>query len=152
MASIVPSKLHPDEEVSYSLAGGEFTLGPGGSYETDDQALILNAISHPWLSVEADPATAIVVDDRARHVDPKLDVLAAAHGTEAFDSEKIVALEASKVRSVAAPVAIQAGLNQDKKVIEAGVAHTLAAEPVVVERADKATDKARTAVEKKGDN
>ena len=153
MAQIVPSKLHPSEEVKYSLSGGEFSLAPDGSYTTDDPVLILNAYSHPWLDVVQDPPTGIVFESKSPHMDPMKDVLAAAHDSDAFDVEKLIALEASKVRQFPAPVAIEAGLDQEKKIIEHGVAETVAAEPVVTERAERATEKAVAAVEKKkGDN
>jgi hypothetical protein len=52
MATISNSDLAPDEQVHYSVAGAEFDLDPGGTFETDDEQVLANAQAHPWLKVE----------------------------------------------------------------------------------------------------
>jgi hypothetical protein len=152
MATIVPSPLHPSEEVAYSLAGGDFKLAAGGSYETEDPVLISSAYVHPWLEVKAEPLPDFRLPELGHRLDPKDDVLSAAHGSQAFDPEAIAATEREKMAAWLAPTAIEAGLDQDKVVVEAGVAQTLAAEDKVVEAAETEEEKATKAVDKKGKN
>lgn len=140
MAVIVPSKLHPAEEVFHSLPGGEFSLAPDGSYETDDPALIENAYASPWLDVKPDEAVEYVYDDSERRLDPRKDVLAAAHGSEAFNPEAIKAVEDEKRAPWLASVAVESGLDQEKKTVEAGIAQTIAAQDVVQAKASKAAN------------
>jgi hypothetical protein len=103
MAKIVHSETAPSEAVRYNLAGVEFTLGKAktASYETDDPTVIANAQAHPWLKVERTKS-----DAPAKQPDAVADA----------DVEP------------AAPVALDAGLDQDKKVETEGVAETRAAE------------------------
>ena len=52
MATISHSDLAPDAQVHYSVAGAEFDLGPGETFETDNEEVLANAQAHPWLKVE----------------------------------------------------------------------------------------------------
>lgn len=127
MATIVPSELHPDEEVTHQLAQDLFKLGGGtDSYETDDRGVIANAIAHPWLEVEyAD--VEVVGHYRPDTVAPAEDVLG-AEASIAFDPDEIQkALEENVVVEESA-VAIESGLDQDKTVEKGGIAFTLAAD------------------------
>ena len=80
MATILPSDLAPAEQVHYSVAGAEFDLDAGGTFETDDEEVLRNADAHPWLKVEratvdADGIPADVVEVRlpATAIDAGLD-------------------------------------------------------------------------------
>ncbi len=126
MATIVPSKLHPDEEVVHQLAQDSFKLDAGGSYETDDRAVISNAVVHPWLDVEyAD--TEIEAHYRPDSVEPSKDVLGAAQSV-AFDADAIAAVLEEYAEVEENRVAIESGLDQDKRVEKSGIAFTLAAD------------------------
>lgn len=127
MATIVPSKLHPDEEVTHQLAQDSFQLGGGSdSYETDDRGVIANAIAHPWLEVEYSDVE-VEGHYRPDTIKPSEDVLGAEQSI-AFDPDEIAAAleEATEVEE--SGVAIESGLDQDKSVEEGGIAFTLAAD------------------------
>lgn len=127
MATIVPSELHPDEEVTHQLAQDSFKLGGGSdSYETDDRAVIGNAIAHPWLEVEYDD-TEVVGHYRPDSIEPSKDVLG-AEASIAFDPKEIEAALAEDDEVEEGRVAIESGLDQDKSVEKGGVAFTLAAD------------------------
>ena len=125
MANIVPSELHPDEEVRYALSAGKpFKVAPGGSYSTDDRAVLTEAEAHPWLKVEADASLAPEASYRPDSVAAKDDVLS-AENDPSFDP-KAIERDRAKVLDTE-PVAIDAGEDQGKVVETAGVAETLAA-------------------------
>jgi hypothetical protein len=142
MATIVPTSLHPEGEVFHSLAGGEFKLSAGGTYKTDDEVLLGAAESHPWLRVERAAVELPSLPSGQARVAPEDDVLSAAHGSTAFDPEAIRKTETEKLSAWIVPTAIDAGLDQDKKIITGGVAETLAAEVAAEESAAKAEKKA----------
>lgn len=124
MATIVPSQEAPSEAVTYSLANETFELDAGGSFETDNRAVISNANAHPWLEVEEDPALVTDAEDESDY-DPSKDALSAENSI-AFDP-----VEVAKAREEAAssqPVAIEAGLDQDEPVEVGDTAVTLAAD------------------------
>lgn len=129
MAKIVLSEVAPSgEAVSFSLGNCEpFTLGGSEkkSYETDDASVLAQAEAHPWLTVEAEKVDAPQGVFRAPSVKPEDDILAAA-GHKA--RERAAGPEADAPVEEHQPVAIEAGLDQDKKVETEGVAQTLAAD------------------------
>jgi hypothetical protein len=74
MAKILPSDLHPDVEVFHSLGQGvPFTIkgqNKTAAFETDDQATIIEARVHPWLTVEEDAPEAQPEAEQAEVVQP----------------------------------------------------------------------------------
>lgn len=111
------------EKVSFSLANAEtFELGTGAkdSIETDDTDLISNANAHPWLQVDVG-TDAPVPTFTEPSVKPEDDVLGRFGPNANLKPEK-----AEKVEAVQ-PLAVEAGLDQDKKVVTGDVAETLAA-------------------------
>ena len=126
MATIVPSKLHPDEEVLHQLAQDSFKLGASGSYETEDRAVISNAVAHPWLEVEY-PDLEVEAHYRPDTIEPSKDALGAQKSI-AFDPDKIAAALEEARETVESPVAIESGLDQDREVEKGGIAFTLAAD------------------------
>ena len=135
MATIVPSKQHPDEEVLHQLAQDSFKLDSGGSYETDDRAVISNAIAHPWLEVEY-PDLEVEAHYRPDSIEPSKDALGADKSI-AFDPDKIAEALEEAEEAVESPVAIESGLDQDREVEKGGIAFTLAADDTDVEENDK---------------
>lgn len=135
MAKIVLSELAPDEAVHFSLGNAEFDLGGKSgkkSFETADREVLGNAASHPWLSVETDPADELGGLFVPHGVPADQDVLSAQgpRAADAFDPAKVrAALEAQgAVTEEPQPVAIDAGLPQSEPIVEDGVAKTLAAD------------------------
>jgi hypothetical protein len=58
MALIVLSENAPQEKIHFSLSSVSFDLAPGESFETDDNVVLADARTHPWLTikiVEPDP-------------------------------------------------------------------------------------------------
>lgn len=138
MANVVLSDLAPNEKVRFLLAGEEIELGGNAkkSFETDNPEVIANATVHPWLNVEAVSAD-VIVRYRPGTVDPKQDPLS-AEGPNArlpFDEKAVAEFEDSKVQDFN-PVAIEAGVDQDKSVSEGGIAETLPAAEDVDETRD----------------
>lgn len=131
MANIVPSDLHPDTDVRYTLASAEpFTLGSGGSYETFDRVALAEAERHPWLNVELSEQENPTAIYRPGSISPE-DDSQSAQNSEAFDPD---AIERDRVvfASDDDRTAIEAGQDQGEvKTIETGdvsVATTLAAD------------------------
>ena len=129
MAKIVSSEAAPSEAVHYTFGGVEFDLGGSGkkTFETDDVAVLREAESHPWLSVDW-PKVDVVQGVYVEQVDPKDDPLSWVNNV-GNDPEAAQAAEDAKVADDAAPVAVEAGLTQTKVVTTDGVAETLAADP-----------------------
>lgn len=130
MAKIVPSDNAPSETVHYSFAGVEFDLGGSGkgskrAYETDDPAVLGNANTHPWLTVEY-PVVEPVSGAYVEQLKPEDDALSAVNDS-ANDPEAVRAAEAAKAGTDADPVAIDAGLDQDKVERTGEVDETIAA-------------------------
>lgn len=139
MAKIVANENAPAENAVYSVPGAEFTLKQGGSYSTDDRAVLVEAEIHPWLSVEYDKSEAPQPAFRPDTVSPADDALSAEH-SEAFDP-KAVARDRELVLgdgSTGGGTAIDAGLDQDEVVTAGDVAVTLAAD--AADAADDETD------------
>jgi hypothetical protein len=129
MATIVPSKEAPSEDVVYGFAATDsFTLGPNGSFETDDRQAIAEAQVHPWLTVEVEKGTSGKGNYRDDSVAPKDDALSAQNSI-AFDPEEVEKANKAAEGQETAPVAIDAGLKQTTKKKEGGIAETLAADP-----------------------
>lgn len=128
MAKILLSDRAPSgEAVTFSLAGTElFQLSGSESFTTEDGVAIRAAESHPWLKVERDPES-VVGGSYFEQVAPADDALSAQNSV-AFDVDKIRETEEAKREDLGQPVAIQAGLKQDKPVVTGGVAETLAAD------------------------
>lgn len=145
MAKIVSSDLAPSGEVRYSLgSGASFTLGgKNASYECDDPQVLARAAANSWLKVEHDKRAAVQPVFRDVSVDPKDDVLSAQSDVakSVNDPDAIKAIEDAKAADTTQPLAVEAGTDQEKKVVEGGVAQTLAA--------DAAADKKSTAKETK---
>lgn len=126
MAKIVHSEAAPSEAVHYSFAGVEFDLGgKSQAFETTDPVVLSNAEAHPWLAVERDEAD-LVRGEYRDTLDPKDDVLSAVNSV-ANDPEAARAASAPVVE-VIAPLAVDAGKDQDKPVKTGRVAETLAAD------------------------
>lgn len=119
--TIVPSDLAPSEVVHYSFAGVEFDLGGSGKgsvkkYETSDPSVVSNASVHPWLTVEApsEDATPAFLETLVRPEDDTQGALGPNAG-DAFDQEKIAAIEDAKAQNVGLVVAVDAGLDQGEE-------------------------------------
>lgn len=131
MAKIVSSDLAPSGKVQYSLGGESFELsGKSDSYETSNPELLRNVLTHPWLSVQYDRVEVVAPVFRNVSVEPKDDPLSAQSEAARLvnDPKAIEAAEKAKLEPPVQPVAIEAGLDQTEKVVEGGVARTLAAD------------------------
>lgn len=128
MATISPNDSAPAEVVHYTFAAGDFKLGGRSKkYETDDPALISEAYTHPWLTVE-EPVVEPVVGSYVEQVAPADDPMSRVNYT-GNDPEMARAAEEAKAEGRENLVGIQAGLTQTE-VVEAGpIAQTLAADP-----------------------
>lgn len=125
MAKIALSTEAPKDVNCVSLANATVDEFP---FETDDPAVIGNAVSHPWLEVEVTTEDAEATY-RATAVDPKTDPLSAENPDSQlpFDHDAVAAAEAAKAEQEA-PVAIEAGLDQDEVIESGGIAETIAAD------------------------
>lgn len=124
MAKIVLAPEAPDDLNSVSLANEVIEEFP---FETTDPTVLGNATSHPFLDVEYDTEGA-EARYRESNVDPETDPLSATNPDSLipFDEAAIKEVEDAKAAEFA-PVAIESGKDQDKKVVEGGVATTVAA-------------------------
>lgn len=121
MAQIVLSDIAPSDAKHFSLANENFDV----PYETDDSVVIGNALAHPWLDVNFPKVEVVEGDDLSTSVAPADDPLSGSHSL-ANDPD---AVRAALVEANASdPVAIDAGLDQNKPVEVDGVAVTLAAD------------------------
>lgn len=141
MAKIVPSTLAPSEPFSITFADAVIELDGSqktSALETDDSAVIAAARTHPWVTVESEPDEGFVGDYK-RALDPRLDPLSAQHPSAKEATSTEAARAFAEANAQPQPVAIDAGLDQDKPTTtETGnVAKTLAA----VEDAPKTTSK-----------
>lgn len=128
MAQIVPSKAAPSEEVNYGFATTKpFSLGPGGSYETTDRAVLGEANAHPWLDVVRDEGEKAVAHYRDDSVNPKDDALSAQNSV-AFDKEKIAEALRSDEDADEGKLAVESGQKQTTRKSVGEVATTLAAD------------------------
>lgn len=129
MAKIVPSPLAPSEPFRVTTASGSVELDGSkktSAYETDDIALMGEARVHPWLEVQT-PKADVVTAAPAVRLDPTKDPLSAQYPDAklAFDAE--AARQAQPESVEVDPIAVDAGLDQDKEVKTGEVAETLAA-------------------------
>lgn len=134
MATITTNEHAPDVEAVYSLPGAEFTLKPGGSYDTDDRAVVVEAEVHPWLAVEYDAVEAAQTAFRPDSVPADEDVLGTAR-SEAFDPEAI-ARDREAVLGDGTDdhgLAVDAGLDQGDSVVQGDLAVTLAGDDIFEE-------------------
>lgn len=124
MAQIVPSDQAPQEKVHYGLANFNFDLDAGGTFETEDPQLIAAAQSHPWLDVKLPEPKELSEVPVYRHVKPEDDPLTAVGAARLNNDEGLTDSGGQQIN----PVAINAALDQDKKVEnDGGIAETLAA-------------------------
>jgi hypothetical protein len=120
------------ETVSFSLANAEtFELGAGAKkfFETDDPDLISNANAHPWLQVEV--ATDVPAPNfHEPAVRPEDDTLGrfGPNARLANDPDEVKKANDARAADDVQPLAVQAGLDQDKEVVTGEVAETLAAD------------------------
>lgn len=133
MAKITLSDLAPSEAVHFSFGEDDFTLGgksDAKSYESTDRALLSNAVAHPWLEVEYDAGDAAPVypDTTLSPTEDQQSALGPVANVP-FDVAAIKELEDSKHPDEVATLAIDAGLDQDEKLVEGDAAKTLAADP-----------------------
>lgn len=136
MAKISHSEAAPSEAVHYSFAAAEFDLGGKSKvFETDDASIISEAMAHPWLSVEVDPAT-VVQGAYVEQIRPEDDPMSRVNSI-ANDPEAVKAAEEAKAEAWTQPVAIEAGLDQSKPVEVGQVAFTLAADTTDDKKKDK---------------
>ena len=128
MAKISLSDQAPSgEAVTFSFAGAGFTLKGNETYESAAPAVVRAAESHPWLAVEHDKR-ALIRGTYRDQIRPEDDPMSAVND-RSFDLDAIEAEEAAKAVEFGTPVAIDAALDQDKRVVTGGVAETLAADP-----------------------
>ncbi len=118
MATISPNDYAPAEVVHYTFAGGDFKLGGRTKkYETDDLAIITEAHTHPWLTVEV-PVVEPVVGAYVEQISPKDDPMSAMNYT-GNDPENARAAERDKVAAVQAePIAADPEPVPDSKTSE----------------------------------
>lgn len=97
MATIRVNEDAPQEAVHFTLPTVEFDLSPGDTYETDDFRVIDEAVTHPWLAVEA-PVEASYAHYRDNAPDPEHDPLSADNPVNqaAMTPEAAVAFEAER--------------------------------------------------------
>lgn len=127
MAKIVHSDAAPSEAVHYSFAGIEFDLGGRKkTFETDDDIVLSNAETHPWLKVERE---VVAFDTPAFHEGLRAeDDAFSAYNSVANKPEAIRATEQAKIDVAEGRVAIESGVPQTTTVETQGVAETLAAD------------------------
>lgn len=135
MATIRPNDNAPSGEVKYIFPTETIDLDSGGTHETDSRAVLAAAEAHPWLTVEYPEVEEISVTRQSRSVPYEDDVLAAPNSI-AFDPDEIRKAEEAKAEGYAAPLAVEAGLDQSEEEEVAGTNVTLAAD----DAADETTD------------
>lgn len=133
MAKIVASDEAPKGKFRFSLANEEIEKLP---YKTDDAVVLANAEAHPWLTVERE-----AVEELAEQGDPfpqvKAEDDALGHLNSVANDPKAVR-DALVERGASAPVAIDAGLDQNEVVeTKSGVAETVAADKAADDKKDK---------------
>lgn len=109
MAKIVTNELAPKDVQSFSLANENFEA----PFETNDPVVISNAAAHPWLDVEYDKETAVAPQFVDRQVSPADDAHSAQNSV-ANDPKAVKAALEARDDLTAMPLAVDAGLKQDK--------------------------------------
>jgi hypothetical protein len=134
MATIKTSDLAPKEKIKFSLVNDTFDLTPSGTYETNDPAVLANALMHPWLVVDYGKQAAEDPGDLHDSVPYDKDVLSAAT-SEAFDPK---AIERDRRTKEDLPLlAVDAGLDQNEPETVGEVAVTLAADDTTPDKKKK---------------
>lgn len=90
MAEIVLTDAAPTDDgtILFGLATGSFELDSGGSFKTDDRALLGEAEVHPWLEVKYDDAEVSQPTFReSSSVAPEDDVLSAQNSKATAEGE-----------------------------------------------------------------
>jgi hypothetical protein len=118
MATIKPNDNAPQEQVHYVLAAGEpFDLAAGGSYDSDDRAVLSAAADHPWLTVEYPQVAAEDVFEPPPRGIPYREDPFSEYNDFSNDPAKADEAERAKYAGVAAnPLAVDAGLDQGEPV------------------------------------
>ena len=129
MAKIVLNDVAPKDQKSFSLANANFEV----PYETTDPVVLANARSHPWLEVEEDAAKGVKAQFVDRQVKPEDDAHSAINSV-ANDPDAVRAALEERDDLTVVPLAVESGLDQDKRKFEGRgddrVALTLAADEV----------------------
>lgn len=137
MAKIVLSDTAPSDAKSFSLANSNFEV----PHETDESLVLSNAAVHPWLNVEYEKVEAISGVFIDRSVAAKDDAMSAENSV-ANDPEAVRKFAEEQAVAFGRPLAVEAGLDQDKaKTVGKGddkVAITLAADETPTEDAARA--------------
>lgn len=126
MATIRPNENAPAEDVNYILPTESFELGAGGSYESDDPAVLAAALAHPWLEVEYSDAESVIYEAPRKSIAPEDDPYSGYHSI-VNDPDAVREVEEAKAESFDNRLAVEAGLDQTEPVEVGGVALTLAA-------------------------
>lgn len=122
MAKIVLSDIAPKAQKKFTLGAQEVTV----PLDTNDAELISNATVHPWLTVESSDG-AEAPPSYVTTLPAKDDVLSALNSI-ANDPKAVAAALAERTAPLVSRVAINADLDQNKKVeTKGGVAETIAA-------------------------
>lgn len=125
MATISPNDYAPSESFKVILPTATFDLDPGGSYETEDRVAISDAEAHPWLQVKHPEEVELSVQ-RAEKSVPYADDYLSAPNSKAFDADEIRKIEEAKASDTGTPLAVEAGLDQDKSVTSGEGEHQIA--------------------------
>ena len=100
MANLTLSDNAPQETITFNLAQDTVELSPGKSVESNDQALIVNAVEHPWLTVEVPPVE-VFTSEAHRTLAPEDDRLTqAGQEVNPKDPSEVRKAEEAKGRAV----------------------------------------------------
>lgn len=115
MATIRPNDNAPAEEVHYTFPTVDFDLAEGGTYESDDRAVLAAAEDHPWLTVEYPEAASVVYSAPSKSVPYREDPFS-EYNDFSNDPARVEETERSKYSVNTAPLAVEAGLDQGEVV------------------------------------
>lgn len=139
MATIRPNENAPAEDVHYVLPTASFDLGEGGTYESDERAVLSAAADHPWLTVEYPEAASEVYTRPSKSV-PYTEDPYSEYNDHSNDPELVAETERAKYDATVAPLAIDSGLDQSEPVqVDERVDVTLAAADAHEETYDDAS-------------
>lgn len=120
-----------DQTIHFTLATEEFDLGGSAkkSFSTSDPDVVADAVAHPWLKVDSSSSAVdpTFVDNQVHPEDDPFSRFGPNAGI-ANDPDEIAKAEAAKATADLHPVAIDAGKDQNEKVVTGGVAETVAAD------------------------